>query len=239
MTEPRPATLSAAVMAHPRRADLVEDLLRRLDRPVPVVWDKINDRHETGLRALQAFDPSATHHLVIQDDALPCRDLLASIERALAYVPDGHPASFYVGRVRPFRQRIERLVRVAGSASWLRFPGPYWGPAIVVPTAAIPGLVDWWHSPRGSVVVNYDRRIARFFQRDGIDCFYSWPSLVDHRGDDSLVSGHTAYRTAHNALGPDVSGLTVDWSGHVVTVSGAERMDRIRQRNAARPVEAV
>lgn len=224
--------LSAVVMAHPSRADLVTDLLARLDREVPVVWDRINDRHDTGLRALQAYDPEATHHLVIQDDALPCRDLLASVEQALAYVPDGHPASFYLGRVRPFRQRIERLVRVAGSASWLRFPGPYWGPAIVVPTAAIPGLVEWWHSPKGSGVTNYDRRIARFFQRDGIDCFYSWPSLVDHRGDTSLVTGHTTGRHAHRSIPEYRSGLEASWSGPVLELREAERLDALRQREA-------
>jgi len=224
--------LSAAVMAHPDRADLVADLLTRLDREVPVVWDQINDRHDTGIRALQAFDPEATHHLVIQDDALPCRDLLATIERALAFVPEGHPVSFYTGRVRPFRQKIERMVRVAGSASWLRFPGPYWGPAIVVPTASIPGLVDWWYSPRGSGVKNYDRRIARFFQRDGIDCFYSWPSLVDHRGDTSLVTGHTTGRHAHRSLPEHRSGFEVDWSGPVLTLPDAERLDAARQQAA-------
>lgn len=232
MTEPRPATLSAAVMAHPRRADLVEDLLRRLDRPVPVVWDKINDRHETGLRALQAFDPAATHHLVIQDDALPCRDLLASIERALAYVPDGHPASFYLGRVKPFRQEINRLLAHSEGASWLRFDGPYWGPAVVVPTANLPALTEWWTTRKAQVIQNYDRRISWWHRRHGFSCWYSWPSLVDHRGDDSLVAGHTAARHAHKALGPHRSGLTVDWSGPVLDVPNSSRLDRARQQRA-------
>ena len=226
------ARLSAAVMAHPNRADLVTDLLARLDREVPVVWDQINDRHDTGIRALQAYDPDATHHLVIQDDALPCRDLLATIEQALEFVPDGHPASFYLGRVRPFRQKVEQVVRVAGSASWLRFPGPYWGPAIVVPTAAIPGLVEWWYSPKGSSVTNYDRRIARFFQREGLDCFYSWPSLVDHRGDTSLVTGHMAGRHAHRSIPEHRSGSEAVWSGPVLTLPDAAALDALRQRDA-------
>lgn len=227
-------TLSAAVMAHPRRAELVDDLLTRLDRPTPVVWDRCNDRHDTGIRALLAADRTKSHHLVIQDDALPCMDLLASIERALEYVPDGHPACFYVGRVRPFRSRIERMVRVAGGASWLRFPGPYWGPAIVVPTEALDELAEWWHSPKGKGVTNYDRRIARFFQRRGVDCWYSWPSLVDHRGDESLVTGHTAGRHAHRSIPHDRSGLDVDWSGPVLELREAERLDAQRQRDALR-----
>lgn len=61
-------TLSVAIMAHPKREAMVADLLTRLDREVPVVWDQINDRHDTGARAMEAFDPACTHHLVIQDD---------------------------------------------------------------------------------------------------------------------------------------------------------------------------
>lgn len=224
--------LSAAVMAHPKRADLVADLLERLDRPVPVVWDERNDRHDTGVRALAAFDDTATHHLVIQDDALPCRDLLASIETAIKYVPPGHPASFYVGRVKPFRQEINRLVAQADGASWLRFDGPYWGPAIVVPTGNLPALIAWWSSPAAQKITNYDRRIARWHHAHGFDCWYSWPSLVDHRGDDSLVTGHTQQRYAHRALGPDDSGLTVDWSGPALTLPNSARLDRIRQQRA-------
>lgn len=225
--------LSAAVMAHPRRAELVDDLLARLDRPVPVVWDQVNDRHETGLRALQAFDPTATHHLVIQDDALPCRDLLASVERALSFVPGDSPASFYVGRVRPFRSAVDRLVgSAAGEVSWLRFPGPWWGPAVVVPTSVLPDLTAWWVAPKTQRIKNYDRRIETWFKTRGIDCFYSWPSLVDHRGDDSLITGHNAVRTAHRAVGPDESGLAVDWSGEVLTLPRARELDRARQRAA-------
>lgn len=225
-------SLSAAIMAHPKRADLVTDLRWRLDGDVPVVWDEINDRHDTGVRALAAFDPTATHHLVIQDDALPCRDLLASVEQAMRFVPDGHPASFYIGRVKPFREAVARAVERAGDASWLRFPGPWWGPAIVVPTAVLPDLIAWWSTPTAARVKNYDRRIATWF--GNTDCFYSWPSLVDHRGDDSLVTGHTAIRHAHRAVDPEASGLACDWSGPVVQLRNARNLNRQREMAAQR-----
>ena len=34
--------LSAAVMAHPKRADMVTELQAALDRPVKVVWDELS-----------------------------------------------------------------------------------------------------------------------------------------------------------------------------------------------------
>lgn len=216
-------------MAHPKREAMVTDLLERLDRPAEVAWDQRNDRHDTGLRALLAYDPTATHHMVVQDDALPCLDLVAGMERALAHVPADAPVCGYVGRVRPFAKEIARLVEMATDASWLRMPGIFWGPSIVVPTAAIAEIEQWWHR---SNVSNYDRRLSTWFTTQGIDCWYPWPSLVDHRGDESLVPGHGTGRHAHRFLGADVSALSVDWSGPIVDVDNAPQLDRIRQRSA-------
>ena len=225
-------TVSVAVMAHPRRTSQVVDLLGALDRPARVAWDRCNDRHDTGIRALEAFDPDCSHHLVVQDDALVCRDLVAGIDAALAFVPDGAPLVGYVGRVKPFRREIERLVAQAGDASWLRMPGIYWGPAIVVPTEHIGEIAAWWQSRAAQKITNYDRRLSAWYQAHGIDAWYPWPSLVDHRGDESLVEGHGAGRRAHRFIGEDASALSVDWSGRVVDVEGAEAMDRARQIRA-------
>lgn len=224
-------SLSVAVMAHPSRAEMVDRLLSELDRPAKVVWDEINDRHDTGIRALEAYDPSCTHHLVIQDDAQPCRDVLAGIEQAVAYVPDGCPASFYLGRVKPFRRAVQGVVDRAGDASWIVMDGIYWGPAIVVPTGVVDDLAKWYRGPTGRGVTNYDRRVSVWFEKRKRRCWYSWPSLVDHRGDDSLVRGHTAVRRAHRFIG-DRSALSVDWSGPVLDMQQTARLDRQRQRLA-------
>lgn len=228
-------TLSAAVMAHPRRAAQVDELRSRLDRPVPVVWDQINDRHDTGVRALEAFDPTASHHLVVQDDALVCRDLLAGIERASKYVPQDAPLCLYIGRVKPFRERVNRLVSRAGSdVSWIRMQGLYWGVGIVIPTGHLPTLTEWFRGSAGQQITNYDRRVSRWYEEQHIPVWYPWPSLVDHRGDDSLVSGHGPGRHAHRFLGAQCSALDVDWSGAVEDMTRSRRADEERQRRARR-----
>lgn len=209
---------------------MVADLQDRLDRDVPVVWDQINDRHETGLRSLQAFDPACSHHLVVQDDAVVCRDLVAGVEESLGHVPDGAPMALYVGRVKPFRRHIEQTTERAGdSASWLVMPGIYWGVGIVVPTVDLPELCAWYQTD-GERIENYDRRVSTWFQTQGRECFYTWPSLVDHRDDNSLVPGHGAGRRAHRFIGSERSALDVDWSGSVVRVENAAAMDRARER---------
>lgn len=207
------AGLSAVVMAHPSRREFVEELLPKLDRPVGVVYDYHDNRWETGRRALLAFNPDASHHLVLQDDAIPCRDLIAGTERA-AEAAGEHPIALYTGKVRPSQHIIKPRVNRAKAKCipWFEHEGPWWGVGIVVPTADIPELIEWCD---GHKVSNYDLRICHFYgRRKKIRCRYTVPSLVDHRPineNPSLVAGRTANRQARWFIGADRSALEIDW----------------------------
>ena len=226
-------TLSVAIMAHRDREAMVDDLLSRLDRDVPVVWDTINDRHDTGARAMGAFDPQATHHLVLQDDVLPCRDLIAGVERAMESVPKGCPASFYTGAVRPFKTEVDRAVNRARqrSISWVSMQGIYWGPAVVLPTADIPTMLRWYQTA-GSKVTNYDRRMSAWYSLRQTDVWYSRPSLVDHRGVLSLAGHPGGNRHAHGFIGEDASALDITWGTRATTIPRTAAMDDARQQAA-------
>jgi hypothetical protein len=219
--------VSLAVMAHPSRARFVDDLLSRLDRPAIVVWDERQDRWDTGRRAQLAFEPNATHHLTIQDDAVPCRDLVAGVEKALAALPDSDrsPLCLYVGRVRPYRDAINQLVAATrDDTAWLTMSQLHWGPGIVMPVKLIPDMVAWCDK-RGRIP-NYDRRISRWCQHQRLTVYYPWPSLVDHRGvaeNPSLVPGRSGDRRAHRFLGVDASALDRDWTGGVVSIPALSR----------------
>lgn len=228
--------LSVAVMAHPKRSEMVDELLAQLDRPAPVVWDEIDDRHDTGARAMAAFDPECTHHLVLQDDVVPCRDLIAGAEQAVTATPGDCPVSLYTGRVQPFASRVTAARKVARStgATWITMHGIYWGPAVILPTAQIPEMLHWYRSAEGSAVTNYDRRMSVWWAMRGATVWYSHPSLVDHRGDESLCGHPGSGRRAHTFIGADQSALDVDWSGTVVELPYTERMDDARQTLAAR-----
>lgn len=206
--------MSAAVMAHPRRSHLVRQLVSKLDVRAEVVWDRIGVEWDTGRRALLAFSATATHHLVVQDDAVVCRDLVRAAVAAAA-VAGERPVSFYTGRVRPFGRLVERASAeaVAAGATWMQMPGPWWGVALMLPTSHIPELVAW-ADRRGQHIADYDKRIARWYVRQGIACWYSVPSLVNHRPEyesPSLLPGHAADRTAHQFIGQSVSGTVVQW----------------------------
>jgi hypothetical protein len=230
-------TLSVVIMAHPKRADFVEELRGRLDRPdVPVVWDEKNDRWDTGRRSMLAYDPACSHHLVIQDDILVCRDPIASFQRALEFVPDA-PLCGYVGRWRPEIETVGRAVAQADKvgASFITMPTLNWGPAIAVPTSSIPEMIAYC-DPLVDVL-NYDKRLSRYWELSRqIRVWYTWPSLVDHADGPSLVPGRygtdramrARSRVAHHFIGEEISGVDHDWTGPVVdSLAAGEGRPRI------------
>lgn len=219
------AALSVVIMAHPARAAMVEELIESLtshgEEAPGVVWDEgWNDRHRTGLEAMLAYDPEKTHHLILQDDIVPSGDLVATVSGLVRHSGD-HPVGLYVGRVRPRHRAIEWLSQEATArrVPFFSWEGPWWGPGIVLPTKHIPELAEAY-----AAMVNvdgYDRRIYRWYREQGIECWYTSPSLVEHRDDTpSLVYGvHTTTgRTSRNFLGQDRTGLSIDWSVGPLTI---------------------
>ena len=210
--------LSVAVMAHKSREKWVPDLVDSIGGDVKVVWDRYNDRHDTGARALVAYDPDATHHMIIQDDAIVAQDLVGGVNNLLRFVPSSNPVGLYVGRARPRTDEVRTLMTRASEsgASFMVHKGPWWGVGIVLPVSTIRDLVK--HYDGMANVQNYDRRIARYYESKGLYCYYTVPSLVDHRIEDnpSLVPGRGSDgRYAYNFIGPR-SALEVDWSGPIV-----------------------
>lgn len=231
---PVPAAVSVAIMAHPKRTAFVPDLIAALDRPATVVWDERDDRWDTGRRALLAYDPAATHHAVIQDDAVVCRDLIAGLEQALAHVPPSTPLCLYAGRLRPQQRAVRQLISLAnGSTSWLSMTRLLWGVGIVMPTAMIDAAVEWGDGRPD--IGNYDTRLSLWLGSQGASVWYPWPSLVDHRDSPSLIPGRTGIRHAHRFLGADQSAL--DWrsDGGVVSVAS---LSQPRLPPPRRPVAA-
>jgi hypothetical protein len=207
--------ISVAVMAHPRRAAWVPELAEQIGGDPTIVWDRHNDRWDTGRRSLLAYHKDATHHVVIQDDAIVCRDLLPAL--AVAAEHSGtRPVGLYTGNLRPSHHLVAAKLAAArhGGTPWWEGEGPWWGVGIMLPTADIPQLVAWGDTK--PQIANYDMRISRWYLSQNRPCIYTVPSLVEHRhGDDnpSLIPGRTATnRCARWFIGEDRSALGIDWS---------------------------
>lgn len=213
--------VSCCVMAHPDRADYVDDLMIRLDRPHPVYWDPDGAPSGHGDRTWkvarevwQMFDPDADYHVLIQDDAIPCGDLLAGIERALEHVPAGAVLSPYLGtgRMAPARWDVLERMADAANASWIRAERVMWGVCLALPVADIPAMIDWADRRGG---VPDDMRVSGWAKRNNREVWYTWPSLVDHRTVPSLTK-HKALDRVARRMHPG-SALDLDFSGPVVT----------------------
>lgn len=228
--------LGVSIMAHKKRERHIPALLDQLGLPESsVIWDRRNDRWDTGRRAWEAYDPSCTHWCVIQDDAVVCKDFIAGMEKALAFLPEKALVSPYTGTRRPVASRVERAVQAAraANASWIRMPSLNWGVGILAPTDIINKMLPWCDK---QTYPNYDRRIGRYaIDMLRLPTYCTWPSLVDHRDDDSLV-GHGRGRKAHQFLGEDVSALSVKWDSTYVDLSPKTVVGR---RFPKRPVASV
>lgn len=212
--------ISTVIRAHPKRREWADQLAVTLD--ATVVWDRHNDEVETGLRCLQAYDPAASHHLIVEDDAVVCRDLVAGVERAVDVAGD-RIVGLYIGAGRPLsRFRLNQLARGAdqAAASWIRWPGTLWGVALAVPTVHIGRLTAQY---RRDPLPRYDGRLENCARRLRVGWQYTWPSLVDHRdapGNPPLAQpdhpdAHKPGRVAYRFLGADRSALDVDWHAGV------------------------
>lgn len=213
---------SVAIMAHRKRAAFIPELEAALDRPAPVVWDQQNDRWDTGRRAMLAFDPECDYHLVVQDDAVVCRDLVAGVERALPHIAAGSPMALYIGTVRPWPTAIKQLVAATrADTSWITMGQLNWGVAVAVATRHIPTMIEW--CDKRADVANYDKRMSRWFEHQGIRVWYPWPSLVDHRDSPSLVVGRRGGRFAHRFIGVDRSALDQRVDGEMMELVPLQR----------------
>jgi hypothetical protein len=196
--------LSATIMAHPSRAESVTRLQRMLDRDVPVTWDQIGDRWETGRRALLSYDQNASHHLIVQDDALPAGDLCKALEHWIPQLPDS-VLCLYAGNIGKFAS----LVRSQNpkTPTWLKMRKVQWGVALVIPTNRIESAVAFGDQ---CAVPNYDMRLSLWAQSVRLPVLYPLPSWVNHDPGPSLVPGHGSKRQAYKCL--PVSQSALDWS---------------------------
>lgn len=183
-------SVSVAIMAHPSRAAFIPTLQSRLAGPAAVVFDEKNDRWDTGRRSLLAFDPDATHHLVIQDDAVPAPALLQGLHRWLPSLPES-ALCLYSGNIGQFR-RIYR--QRAKPPCFLQMRQLQWGVAVVLPTKVIPAVVEMGDALEQ--IGNYDMRIGMWCVENALPVLYPQQCWVNHRQTPSLVQGRSPRRQA-------------------------------------------
>lgn len=177
-------------MAHPSRAAFIPSLQSRLASPASVVFDEKNDRWDTGRRSLLAYSPDATHHLVIQDDAIPASALVQGLNRWLPRLPES-ALCLYSGNISQFRRIYRQRAR---PPCFLQMQQLQWGVAIVLPTKFIPAVVEMGDALEQ--IGNYDMRLSMWCVENDLPVLYPQQCWVNHRRTPSLVPGRSSQRQA-------------------------------------------
>lgn len=136
-----------------------------------------------------AYDPDATHHVVLQDDAIPVEGFLDALPMIIAARPD-HPIGFFSRRSGPVGR-----ARARGHWWWTSTGIP--GVAVLLP---VPMLCDWLEWMDREVMPDYphdDRRLEAYLQTHGLRSWMTTPSLVQHVGGGKSLLGHANDQLAY------------------------------------------
>lgn len=192
-------TVAFRVMAHPKRAAWAEEIAAELD--CPITWDQVNHAWDTGKRALRdGAETGADNVCVIQDDVILSEGLRESVEALVQYSTD-HPVGLYAGEHPRTRAALAHC-----DGPWYAAAGPIWGPGLIIPTQDIEAIITFGDRMQ---MTSYDTRINHFYRQKQRWCYYTVPSLVQHRtGHGSLIRRNGRDRVAM-VFG---SGVGLDWS---------------------------
>jgi hypothetical protein len=215
-------TISAAVMAHPKRKKQAEKLAKQLRGypfvSVNVIYDtpeaaSHEQEWDNGTRALKDGVGKADWHVVVQDDAILCREFYNNVMGAINNVPSKSLISLYTGTARPMGKRVKAAVDKAKDETWLSYWLLMWGVGILIPSDHIEPMIEFV----ADRTEPYDTRIGIFYQRNRLPVYYTMPSLVNHDDElGTLLPGHgtePGARVAHRFA----TGL-VTWNKHVITI---------------------
>jgi hypothetical protein len=182
--------LSAAVMTHPSRVQAADALrARHPELDLCVVRDPAPDGPRAALRtaarAWQAVRDDATHHLVIQDDAVLVDGFAASLRAAIAARPDAAVCLF-----AEWGSRTAHVCRLAAlrAAAWAEVVDEYVPtPAIVLPAEAARGFGEFADRALTGGERLDDVAMRGYLNVLGIEASVLVPNLVEHAPGPSLA----------------------------------------------------
>lgn len=187
--EPGVTRVSCAIMAHPRRKAEAVRLAASLPGLDPVVvLDPEPNGPPTSLRtaaaAWSAVPDWASHHLVLQDDAVPCAGFVVALDHILLRHAD-LPLSLFT----EWGSGTATMVRWAALAGGglVRCVDQYVPTVgLVLPAPLARGLGEFARAWPDRELPD-DIAVARFLEEQRVAPYATAPNLAEHEGDMSLV----------------------------------------------------
>jgi hypothetical protein len=197
-------SLYVGIVAHQKRYEMAFKLATNVKADEVFMDDGFKGEwknHEYAWRA--AARSGCTHAVILQDDAVPIEDFRAHALRACEERPH-NIISVYTGTHRPRKEQVLHAVKIAENqnASWLTADTLMWGVGVILPVERIESVL----SEAKKSKLPYDQRLGFVFQGFGELVYHTWPSLVDHADEPTVISGRPdrqGQRVAHKVGVPD------------------------------------
>lgn len=172
--------------------------------PLTVIEDTLLEGcWPTYRRALEVAGASS-HHLILQDDLLLCRDFIRSVNEVIRVWPHNLIA-LYTNATSVFtaRERGESWVEKAGVS----------GPAVIWPNELIAEFLRWQDAHINPDFLFDTVRVSMWLIKTSKRAFATVPSLTEHLGCVSSTMGlNNPSKVATWFIGEDRSALDIDWS---------------------------
>jgi len=178
--------LSISIISHPKRKQFLPYLHEKLG-DCPVSIDEGWGLWENAKRAWKMYDPKADYHVVIQDDALVCKnfkqralDVLERSEKVFQGRP--HICNFYYDQMLA----PKATNKDSDGTEYIIRSRVHWAVAICFPVNLIDKMIDFCDKLN---VNGDDEKITLFLKSQGLKVYFPIPSLVDHRADIPSLAG--------------------------------------------------
>jgi len=171
--------ISVSIMAHSSRSDNFDYLREKLNDP-PFAIDQQGQEigvWENAKRAWKLYDPEAEYHVVVQDDIIIGKGFL---ERAEQLMKHDVIYNFYMGKRPRFRREIEQAK--AKNKRFIIKTNLHHECCFGMRTERIDEMIKYCDSlnPKS------DRVINKYINKEKLMVFFTMPSLVSHRKNQSL-----------------------------------------------------
>jgi hypothetical protein len=181
-------------MAHPSREKHFEYLREKLGNVPFLIDEESKGTAFNSERSWRAYNKYCDYHVVIQDDAIICKDFISKAEDLIERVntekikiPEVANSkyiafNFYYG----LRKSFEEEAKIAIKRGYIVKKNVHWGVAICLPTAIIDEMLDFFNK---QTAPQDDERITRFLRSKNIPVYFPIPSLIDHRHEEKSLVG--------------------------------------------------
>lgn len=183
------------------------------DKRVKPVLGGGNNLWEDAKHVLLSYSKTATHLLVLQDDVLPCKNFIPTVEKLISLLPD-EPITL-------FSNSMAIETALYDNKHWATLKTWFMAQSYIMPTKIIPDLISWVDSKVKPSTRFDDERFGMYFFYHEHPVYATAPSLVEHLGwNSTLLRNYKSYefktrrdiRMARVFIGLDQDPLDIDWA---------------------------